>query len=266
MVKFHVVPVIMDECFPFPSPEYEEINDTDPLRHTDPSRLIEEYEQRLAEEERRIEEEAGDRSETEVDPEEAEEWMDGIESPLQKTCRGWTAEYQARREVKKAARQARRRLKRPLLSPPATPPHMELSGPRPSLGRPSVGRIQKARSRSPRSRSTRPRMYLGRRSAVTRSRSNIEAHVSLHHRKGMVLCWPNPSVPAPVTMTNEEYYYTFVSRPVLSILSLSLTYTSILKYIDPLVIVLRILPSRKLQQRPFTRVGQVIYAVGKIPV
>lgn len=246
--------------------EYEEIIDADPLRYIDQSRLIEEYEKRLAEEERRIKEQAGDRSETEIDPEEAQEWMDDIESPLQKTCRGWTADYQARREVKKAARQARRRAKRPLLSPPATPPHMELSRPLPSSGCPSVIRIQKARSRSPRSRPTRPRIYLGRRSAVTRSRSNIEAHVSLHHRKGVVLCWPTPSVPAPVTMTNEEYYYTFVSRPLLNILSSSLTHTSILKYTEHRGIVLRILPSRYLQQRPFLHVGQITYAVGKQPV
>lgn len=86
----------------------------------------------------RIEREALSENETEFDPEEAEDRMNNVRSPLQRTFRYWTPEYEARRQARKR-----------LWSPPLTPthPNLPLHSLQPSQRTPSP--IRKRKKPSP---------------------------------------------------------------------------------------------------------------------
>jgi len=130
-------------------------------------------------------------SETTMDWEEDEQYMDTCPSPTQRSYAAWTPEYQARRDARK----------RPL-SPPCTPPHLkgpklykhQHASPAPPLG---SSRIQKTKRNNQRA-TRRP---------ITRT-SRTPA-ISLHHRRGQVLYWH--TLTQYVVVSYEQYLRDYVS-------------------------------------------------------
>ena len=138
-------------------------------------------------------------NETEVDPEEAEDFMNNLPSPKQTMSIFWTPEYQARREARKrlwsppltpplpglpkyslqpsqrsppprrCRRQSSPGRNRPKSSSPSTSPHIQLQ-------LPPKGRHNKVRKTQPRPRPHRP---------TTRSMKSSKL-LSLHSRRGLV--------------------------------------------------------------------------------
>lgn len=138
-------------------------------------------------------------NETEVDPEEAEDEMNNLPSPLQTHSRFWTTEYQAQRE-------ARKRLWSPPLTPPL--PGMPTHSLQPSQRDPPSRRRHRqsspARNRpKPSSPSTSPHIQLqlppkGRHNRIRKTQPSPRPHrpttrsmkysklLSLHSRRGLV--------------------------------------------------------------------------------
>lgn len=130
-------------------------------------------------------------SETTMDWEEDENYMDRLPSPTQRSYAAWTPGYQARREASR----------RPL-SPPSTPPH--LKGPKlyqsqdnslaPHHG---TSRIQKTKRNN----------QWGPRRPITRTYGTPA--ISLHHRRGQVLFWHTQT--QYVVVSYDKYLQDYVS-------------------------------------------------------
>ncbi len=129
-------------------------------------------------------------SETTMDWEEDENYMDRLPSPTQRSYAAWTPGYQARRDARK----------RPL-SPPRTPPHLQ--GPKlyqhqyaNSVPHPGSSRIQKVKFK----RQWPPRCPI--------TRTHGTPAISLHHRKGQVLYWHTHT--QYVVISYEKYLLDYV--------------------------------------------------------
>lgn len=130
-------------------------------------------------------------SDTTIDWEEDEEYMDTCPSPNQRTCAAWTPEYQARRDARK----------RPL-SPPRTPPHLRAS--KLYKHRESALTVQPESSKV---RKSRPNTRVAPRRPITRTRGTPA--ISLHHRRGYIKYWNVPW--QYVVISYEQYVKDFVS-------------------------------------------------------
>lgn len=133
-------------------------------------------------------------SETTMDWEEDERYLDLCPSPTQRSCAAWTPEYQARRDARK----------RPL-SPPRTPPY---------LRGPKLYKHQHA-SLAPHAGSSRIEKTKRNNQRATRRpiiRTSGTPAISLHHCRGQVLYWHTPT--QYVVVSYKKYLRDYVG-PVL---------------------------------------------------
>lgn len=146
-------------------------------------------------------------SDSEVEEDEIEDYLDGCSSPDQRTSKYWSPAYQARREARKevqqARRHARRNLRRHAMSPPATPPHAQGLKQTTTANHaiPMLDLSQKSKRKSVvRKAPRRP---------TTRSQGSDK--VVLLPEKGMVRCWVWWMRWSYVDMSYETYLRDFVS-------------------------------------------------------
>ncbi|KAI4127653.1 MAG: hypothetical protein LQ338_003101 [Usnochroma carphineum] len=160
-----------------------------------------EYEANLKEMKEKIErqqaEAAVSENETEVDPEEQEDFMNSLRSPQHRHCSWWTPEYEARRQARKG-----------LWSPPHTPDpgHRQLYSlqpsqrppppPRSPTRRPKPSKLPVEKPQPSQLEQPHPAQHKVRknkrvatsRRPTTRSMESSQP-VSLHGRKGHVITW-----------------------------------------------------------------------------
>ncbi|KAL9123833.1 MAG: hypothetical protein Q9217_006778 [Psora testacea] len=148
-------------------------------------------------------------SESEVDEDKVEEYLDRCWSPEKRLSKYWTPTYQARRDARKEAQEARRIARRNVekhaISPPATPPHLQQQEQAPQAEsdvlsmNPEGSAAQNCRRISRKA----PRRPMTRSQGLHR--------VSLLPKKGMVRFWSLWAPQIYVDMSYTTYLRDFVS-------------------------------------------------------
>lgn len=151
---------------------------------------------------RQYNETAAQMTESEVEEDCAEDYLDSLGSPTQRTSKYWTSDYQKRRH---ARRQAREERQRHAMSPPATPPHLDGQQQAPMANR-DVPILQLDRSKVRKGkRSSRKAPF------CLRTRTCASDTIMLLPKKGMVRYWQTGNRWSYVDMTYEVYLRDFVS-------------------------------------------------------